>query len=93
MKETKKLRSFLDAQIGKGNIHSVVAAVQSYDHSLDFVGAAGVADPEAGAVMTLDTPYFIGSITKTYTAAITMSLYEKSSSISMHPSRIICQHL
>jgi CubicO group peptidase (beta-lactamase class C family) len=77
MKEKKKLQSFLDAQIGKGNIHSVVAAVQSYDHSLDFVGAAGIADPDTGATMTPDIPFFIGSITKTYTAAIMMSLYEK----------------
>jgi CubicO group peptidase (beta-lactamase class C family) len=75
--KTKKLQSFLDGQIGKGNIHSVIAAVQSYDHSLDFVGAAGIADPVLGTAMTPDTPYFIASVTKMYTAAIILGLCEE----------------
>jgi D-alanyl-D-alanine carboxypeptidase len=75
--KTKKLQSFLDAQIGKGDIHNVVAAVQSYDHSLDFVGAAGIADPSMRTAMTPDTPYFIASVTKMYTAAIIMGLCEE----------------
>jgi D-alanyl-D-alanine carboxypeptidase len=74
--KTKKLQSFLDGQIGKGNIHSVVAAVQSYDRLLDFVGSAGIADPEMGTMMMPDTPYFIASVTKMYTAAIILGLGE-----------------
>jgi CubicO group peptidase (beta-lactamase class C family) len=73
-----ELQSVLAAQIGKGNIHNVVAAVQSHDRSIDFVGAAGIADPRTGAAMTPDTPYFIASVTKMYTAAIILGLHEES---------------
>jgi len=75
--KTKKLQSLLTAQVGKGGLHNIVAAVQSFDHSLDFVGAAGVVDPGSGAGMTPNTPYFIASVTKMYTAAIIMQLYEQ----------------
>jgi CubicO group peptidase (beta-lactamase class C family) len=75
--KTKNLQSLLDSQIGKGGLHNIVAAVQSYDKSLDFVGAAGVADPGTGTAMTPETPYFIASITKMYTAAIIMQLHEE----------------
>jgi D-alanyl-D-alanine carboxypeptidase len=51
--------------------------VQSHDRTIDFVGAAGVADPQIGAAMTPDTPFFIASITKMFTAAIVMGLHEK----------------
>jgi len=53
---THKLQSVLDAQIGKGNINNIVAAVQSRDRSIDCVGAAGHADHDTGAAMTPDTP-------------------------------------
>ncbi len=75
--KTKKLQSLLNAQIGKGGLHNVVAAVQTYDKSLDFSGAAGLADPISGAPMTPETPYFIASVTKMYTATIIMQLYEQ----------------
>lgn len=74
---TRKLQSLLNAQIGKGNTHNVVAAVQSYDKRLDFIGASGIADPHTGAAMTPETPYFIASVTKMYTAAIIMGLHEE----------------
>ncbi|MBN2148439.1 MAG: beta-lactamase family protein [Anaerolineales bacterium] len=73
----KKLQTLLDNQIGKGNIYNVVAAVQSQDLRINLVRAAGIADPQTGAAMTPDTPYFIASITKMYTAAIIMRLYEE----------------
>jgi D-alanyl-D-alanine carboxypeptidase len=74
---TQKLQSLLASQVGKGSLHNIVAAVQSYDKSLDFVGAAGIADPGIGAAMTPQTPYFIASVTKMYTAAIIMQLHEE----------------
>ena len=77
--KTKQLQTRLDAQIGKGGIHNIVAAVQSYDRSIDFAGASGIADPHTNTAMTPDTPYFIASITKMYTAVITLRLYEKKS--------------
>ncbi len=72
---TKELQSLLDAQIGKGSLRNAVAAVQSYDYTLDFTGAAGTADPATGAPMTPDTPYFIASVTKMYTATVIMQLH------------------
>jgi len=77
--KTKKLQALLDAQIGKGGIHNIVAAMQSYDRSIDFAGASGIADPHTEAAMTPDTPYFIASITKMYTAVIILRLCEKKS--------------
>jgi CubicO group peptidase (beta-lactamase class C family) len=71
----RMLQSLLDSQVGKGGLQNLVAAVQSYDKSLDWVGAAGIADPNSGAPMTPKTPYFIASITKMYTAAIIMQLH------------------
>jgi D-alanyl-D-alanine carboxypeptidase len=72
-----KLQSVLDKQIGKGNVYNLVAAVQSHDRSVDFVGSAGIADAQTGTVMTPDTPYFIASVSKMYTAAIVMRLHEE----------------
>lgn len=73
----EKLQAVLNAQIGKGHIYNVVAAMQSYNRSIDFVGAAGISDPQTGAAMTPDTPYFIASVTKMYTAAIILRLFEE----------------
>lgn len=75
--KTKKLQSLLDSQVGKGGLHNIVAAVQSCDQSLDFVGSAGVADPATGAPMKPETPYFIASVTKMYTAAIILQLCQE----------------
>jgi CubicO group peptidase (beta-lactamase class C family) len=75
--KTQKLQSLLNAQVGKGGLRNIVAAVQSYDKGLDLVGAAGVADPATGAPMTPETPYFIASVTKMYTAAIIMQLHQE----------------
>ena len=75
--KNKKLHYLVEGQIGKGHVHNVVAAVQSYDRSLDFAGASGVPDHETDNPMTPDTPYFIASVSKTYTAAIVMMLYEQ----------------
>jgi D-alanyl-D-alanine carboxypeptidase len=74
---TNKLQSVLEKQIGKGNVYNIVAAVQSYDRRIDFVGSAGIADSLTGAAMTRDTPFFIASVSKMYTAAIVMRLYEE----------------
>ena len=72
-----KLQALLDRQVGKGGIRNIVAALQSADRRIDFRGAAGIADPRTGAAMTPDTPYFIASITKMFTAAVAMRLYEQ----------------
>lgn len=74
---TNKLQAVLDTQIGKGNVYNIVAAVQSHDRQINFVGAAGIANPQTGAAMTPDMPYFIASVTKMYTATIILRLYEE----------------
>jgi D-alanyl-D-alanine carboxypeptidase len=51
--------------------------VQSRDRSIDFVGAAGIADPQSSVAMTPDTPYFIASVTKMFTATIVMQLHQE----------------
>ena len=56
-----KLQSVLDAEIGKGNVYNVVAAVQSHDRSIDSVGSAATADRHTDTAMTLFTPYFIAN--------------------------------
>lgn len=73
----KRLQAVLDAQIGRGHVHNIVAAVQSHDRNIDFVGAAGTADHQTGAAMTPDTPFFIASVSKMFTVAIVMGLHEK----------------
>lgn len=71
------LQSLVDGQIGKGNVQNTVVAVQFYDRTTDFVGAAGVANPQTGAPMVADTPYFLASVTKMYTAAVVLKLHER----------------
>jgi CubicO group peptidase (beta-lactamase class C family) len=73
----KKLQTVLDEQIGKAHIRNIVAAVQSFDQSIDFIGAAGFADAQSDVMMEPDTPYFIASVTKMYTAAIIMRLFQE----------------
>jgi D-alanyl-D-alanine carboxypeptidase len=75
--QAAKLQKVLDAQIGRGQVHSVIAALQSHDRRLDFVGAAGIANPQTGEVMSPETPFFIASVTKMFTAAIVMGLHEQ----------------
>jgi CubicO group peptidase (beta-lactamase class C family) len=77
MEQAKKLQTLLDAQIGKSHIFNIVTAMQSQDKSLDFLGAAGIADPQTSATMRPDTPYFIASVTKMYTAAIVLRLHQE----------------
>ena len=72
-----KLQALLDGQIGKGGIHNIILGAQSADGAVDFAGAAGIADPETGAAMTTDTPYFIASITKMYTATVIVQLHQE----------------
>jgi CubicO group peptidase (beta-lactamase class C family) len=76
-KTNHRLQSLIEAQIGKGGIFNIVASLQSHDRHIDFRGAAGIAAPEEGAAMTPETPYFIASVTKLYTAAIIMQLHQE----------------
>lgn len=57
---------------------NAVLYVAKGDGSFTWSGAAGIASQADHAPMTKDTPIFIASITKLYTAAAIMRLYEQS---------------
>lgn len=58
------------------SIHNCVLSVMKSDGSFAWTGAAGVARQDGGVPMTPDTPIYIASITKLYTATAVMRLYE-----------------
>jgi len=65
----QKLQALIDKESQKANIHSVLLGVQSKDGRINFQGAAGDASP--------DSPYFIASVTKMYTATVIMQLVDE----------------
>jgi CubicO group peptidase (beta-lactamase class C family) len=72
------LQDLLEKQLkAKGIFHAVIA-VKSGKEDIDWAGAVGNADNVRGIQMTGDTPYFIASVTKMYTCALIMHLYEKN---------------
>lgn len=74
-----QLQALLDKQTRGGSIKHVVAHIQSKDRRVDLFAAAGYADAGSQTAMTVDTPYFIASISKMYTAAMIMQLVEQGS--------------
>ncbi len=70
----KRLQKLADRQAASKQIHSVVIGVQSADERISAVAAAGNAYAGSQAPMTPDTPYYLASITKMYTAAVVMKL-------------------
>lgn len=59
-------------------IKSCVLSVMKGDSSYYWSGASGIASQNVRAPMTKDTPVYIASITKLYTAVAIMKLYEDS---------------
>jgi D-alanyl-D-alanine carboxypeptidase len=53
----------------------VIAGVATLDGRFSWTGAAGEARP--GAPMTVETPYFIASVTKLFIASVTLRLCER----------------
>jgi D-alanyl-D-alanine carboxypeptidase len=53
-----------------------ILGVASADGNVQVV-ASGVADRESGKPLTPDNPYYLGSITKTYTAVVVLRLVEQ----------------
>jgi CubicO group peptidase (beta-lactamase class C family) len=68
------LQRLVDRQVAKRQIRSVVAGMQSSDGRLDVAAAAGHSDAGGSTAMTRDTPYYLASITKMYTATVIMKL-------------------
>ena len=59
------------------SVRNCVLSVMKGDDSFSWSGAAGIANQDGQVLMTKDTPIYIASITKLYTAAAIMGLYEK----------------
>jgi CubicO group peptidase (beta-lactamase class C family) len=59
------------------SIENCVLAVTKSDGSYSWAGAAGIANQDGQVPMTKDTPIYISSVTKLYTATAVMKLYEE----------------
>jgi CubicO group peptidase (beta-lactamase class C family) len=59
------------------SVKNCVLSVMKGDGSFEWSGAAGLARQSPPTPMTQDTPIYIASITKLYTATVVMLLYEK----------------
>lgn len=71
-----RLQALLDALVARAAIHHAVLAVATLDGSAHWAGAAGVADTQ-GTAMRPETPYFIASVDKLYTATAILRLHER----------------
>jgi D-alanyl-D-alanine carboxypeptidase len=59
------------------SVRNCVLSVMKGDGSFSWSGSAGVASQDGQVPMTKDTPIYLASVTKLYTATIIMRLYEK----------------
>ena len=59
------------------SVRNCVLSVMKGDGSFSWSGAAGIASQDGQVPMTKDTPIYLASITKLYTATAIMRLYEK----------------
>lgn len=74
----ERLQSEIDDLVTKNrDIFSAVLGVSSAQGEFYWSGAAGFAHADGSQVMEVDTPIFIASVTKMYTAAATMILEER----------------
>jgi CubicO group peptidase (beta-lactamase class C family) len=69
MTPSQKIQALVDAESAKANTHGVILRVSSGDGRVEFKGSAGEAPP--------DTRFLIASITKMFTAALTMQLVDE----------------
>jgi D-alanyl-D-alanine carboxypeptidase len=73
-----ELQALIDSVVADDPaVHGAALAVIAPSRGLDWQGAAGLADPATGVVMTPDTPVRIASNTKTFVAASVLRLAEE----------------
>jgi CubicO group peptidase (beta-lactamase class C family) len=77
--KAKQQLEFLVTDTVKSNkqIKNYVIFVKKGDGSFSWSGAAGIASQNGQVPMTADTPIYIASVTKLYTAVAIMKLYEQ----------------
>ena len=73
----EKLETLFQKQIKNKQIFGMVLAIQTGDNLLDWSAAAGTATPEKNEPIGVDSPYFIASVTKIFTASAIMLLHEQ----------------
>jgi D-alanyl-D-alanine carboxypeptidase len=66
-----------NAVASNDDVKNCVLLVKTGDGSFTWAGAAGVASQDGQVPMTPDTPIYLASITKLYTATAIMCLYER----------------
>jgi len=71
------LDSVADAAIAGENIVNAVFLVDLPGEDFTWAAARGLADPGAGDSMTVETPFRIASVSKTFTAALVLDLVEE----------------
>ena len=73
-----RLQGEIDALVSNNkDVFSAVLGITDAKGDFRWSGAAGTAYAGETQVMTVDSPFFIASITKMYTAAVTMILQER----------------
>lgn len=73
-----KLEQLVSKMVEKDkSIRNYVLAVMKGDGSYSWAGATGIANQDGQVLMTKDTPIYISSVTKLYTAVTIMKLYEE----------------
>jgi D-alanyl-D-alanine carboxypeptidase len=72
----QRLQHQVDDVARRRHIPHVVLTLEAGDRSFRWSGAAGEATPD-GAPMTAETPFFIASIDKTFTATVVLQLHEE----------------
>ncbi len=74
----QEMEYLVSAAVGEDrSIRNCVLSVMKGDGSFSWSGAAGIAHQDGQVPMTRDTPIYIASITKLYTATVIMQLYER----------------
>lgn len=74
----RELKNLLDRVVNKNSgIRNGLASVSSEDETFNWSGVAGLANPVKNIPMTLETPFYIASITKMLTATVIMILFEQ----------------
>jgi hypothetical protein len=78
---------YIVTDIVKSNeeIKNCVLFVKKGDGSFTWAGAAGIASQDGQVPMTKDTPIYLASLTKLYTAAAIMRLYEQGTFVLDDP--------
>jgi D-alanyl-D-alanine carboxypeptidase len=74
---SKLNRLVSDFERNSNSEHSCVISLAKGDNSFTWSGAAGIANQNSAVKMTIETPVFLSSVTKLYTATVIMKLYEE----------------